>query len=67
MDTLHTNEERIEKIRCLITQAESFTAAIKVTKEWNYLESMNEDAKIAAECLDALEQFMVDTHTLDCI
>jgi len=67
MDTLHTNEERIEKVRCLLTQIDNICKGYREGKPVAWHDSLYEDNQTAEECLDAIEQFMVDRHTLDCI
>ena len=62
-DTLHTNEERIEKIRCLLDTVTSNSAWLLMAGG----ESILEDLAASRECLDALKQFMADHNTLDCI
>ena len=64
MDTLHTNEERIEKIRCLIDTVAQNSGDLRYTVGG---ESIFEDLAAARDCLDALKQFMTDHNTLDCI
>ena len=64
MDTLHTNEERIEKIRCF------FNAMEMISDDWysEQRESLIDiDLVAARECLDAIEAFINQRNTLDAI
>ena len=64
MDTLHTNEERIEKIRCFFNLIEM------ISDDWHEPQResvIDVDLAASRECLDALKQFMDDHNTLDCI
>ena len=67
MDIVHTNEERIEKIRCLLQQVDNICTRYREGKPVAWWDSLPEDNQAAEECLDALKQFMADHNTLDCI
>ena len=64
MDTLHTNEERIEKIRCLFNTIET------ISDDWPQGQQdsiIGMDLVASRECLDAIEAFINQRNTLDCI
>ena len=64
MDTLHTNEERIEKIRCLLDTVAATSGELRYVVGG---ETILIDLASARDCLAAIEQFMGDHNTLDCI
>ena len=64
MDTLHTNEERIEKIRCLLDTVAAVSGDLRYTPGG---ESILIDLASARECLGAIERHLADRCSLDCI
>ena len=67
MDTLHTNEERIQKISCALTEATAAIEGIQLRYGTRGLSSLRADLLSAEECLEALHLFMSKRNTLDCI
>ena len=67
MDTLHTNEERIEKIRCVLNAALRYT--LDPNELQNFLNSVTlpDDIAAAHESLDAVEAFINQRNALDAI
>lgn len=67
MDTLHTNEERIQKISCALTEATTAIEGIQLRYGTRGLSSLRADLLSANECLEAIEAFINQRNTLDCI
>ncbi len=66
-DTLHTNEERIEKIRCALLQVDTVLKNIQLHYGVHGLTSIRSDSETASQCLDALELFIYKRGQEDCI
>ncbi len=65
LDTVHTYEERIEKIRSVFRAIEHMQAQGDNISREQALTSLNEAAKEAEGCIDAIEVFIANEDCLD--
>jgi len=66
-DKLHTNQERIDKIRCLMIQVDTLLGEMQATYKTRGLSSIRLDVKDASDCLKGLETFIQGKAAEDCI
>lgn len=66
-DKLHTNQERIDKIRCLMIQVDTLLGEMQANYKTQGLASIRLDVKVASDCLKGLETFIKGKAAEDCI